>query len=54
MFLRGYKRQSVDPGNGFPSPKDSAHFRVTGAGEEQDASIGTKTFSLLGMSVCKY
>lgn len=44
--------RSIDPGNGFPSPKNSVHFRVTGAGEEQDVSVGTKTFSLLGLSVC--
>lgn len=44
--------RSIDPGNGFPSPKNSVHFRVTGAGEEQDVSVSTKTFSLLGLSVC--
>lgn len=51
-FSKDTRGRSVDPGNGFPSPNDSAHFRVTGAGEEQDASVGTKTFSLLGLSVC--
>lgn len=51
-FSEDTRGRSVDPGNGFPSPKDSVLFRVTGAGEEQDASVGTKPFSLLGLSVC--
>lgn len=40
----------VDPGNNFPSPKETVHFRVTGAGEEQDVSVGTKPLSLLRLS----
>lgn len=32
----------VDPGNGFPSPKATVHFRVTRAGEEQEVSLATK------------
>lgn len=51
-FSEDTRGRSVDPGHGFPSPNDSVHFRVPGAGEEQDASAGTKTFSLLGLSVC--
>lgn len=38
------------PGNGFLSPKETVHFRVMGAGEGQDVSVGTKPLSLLWLS----
>lgn len=38
------------PDNGFLSPKETVHFRVMGAGEGQDVSVGTKPLSLLWLS----
>lgn len=37
----------VDPGDSFPSPKETVHFRATGAGEKTEASAGIKPLSLL-------
>lgn len=40
----------VDPGDSFPSPKETVHFRATGAGEKTEASAGIKPLSLLWLS----
>lgn len=49
-FSGGTRGRFVDSGNGFPPPKETLHFRVTSAGEEQDLSVGTKPLSLLWLS----
>ena len=39
-----------EPANAFPSTKETAHFGVTGAGAQQEASVGTKPLSLIWLS----